>query len=89
MLSRDPKMRPTATECLSHEFFTLHDKPTSAQKKTFFAQTRAATLTVDFSSPEEKSEYKGSFVTNDIVPQEYGMQKTYTKFNTTEFDQYN
>ena len=68
MLSKDPKIRPTASECLKHEFFTFNDKPSSSQKKAFFAQTKAATLTVDFSSPEEIPEYKGSFITNDIVP---------------------
>ncbi|CAD8139593.1 unnamed protein product [Paramecium pentaurelia] len=88
MLSKDPKMRPTANECLNHDFFTQTEKPSNAHKKLFFAQTRSATLTVDFSSPEEKPDYKGSFITNDIVPQLPQMPKMVMKFNTTEFEQY-
>lgn len=37
MLAKDPKLRPTATECLNYEFFTHTDKPTNAHKKMFFA----------------------------------------------------
>ncbi|CAD8044794.1 unnamed protein product [Paramecium primaurelia] len=88
MLSKDPKMRPTANECLNHDFFTQTEKPSNTHKKLFFAQTRSATLTVDFSSPEEKPDYKGSFITNDIVPQLPQMPKMVMKFNTTEFEQY-
>lgn len=33
MLSRDPKLRPTATECLNHEFFKYIEKYNVHQKK--------------------------------------------------------
>ncbi|CAD8178593.1 unnamed protein product [Paramecium octaurelia] len=58
--------------------------PSNAHKKQFFAQQKQMMQTVDF-QPEEKPEYKGSFVTNDMVqyPQ---MPKMVMKFNTTEFE---
>ncbi|CAD8107127.1 unnamed protein product [Paramecium sonneborni] len=58
--------------------------PSNAHKKQFFAQQKQMMQTVDFAT-EEKTEYKGSFVTNDMVqyPQ---MPKMVMKFNTTEFE---
>ncbi|CAD8185544.1 unnamed protein product [Paramecium pentaurelia] len=58
--------------------------PSNAHKRQFFAQQKQMMQTVDFPT-EEKTEYKGSFVTNDMVqyPQ---MPKMVMKFNTTEFE---
>ncbi|CAD8197501.1 unnamed protein product [Paramecium octaurelia] len=58
--------------------------PSNAHKRQFFAQQKQMMQTVDFQT-EEKTEYKGSFVTNDMVqyPQ---MPKMVMKFNTTEFE---
>lgn len=81
MLSRDPKTRLTAAQCLEHEFFKVIPKPSNVHKKAFFQQTK--NLTQEF--VEEKCDYKGSFITNDMVkyPQ---MPKLDLKFNTTDFE---
>ncbi|CAD8057533.1 unnamed protein product [Paramecium sonneborni] len=102
MLEKDPNQRISAAQCLQDSFFAScfqatgiqgPTKLTANQKKQMFS-TSGKALTTEFpndkikSSPQDKLENKGSFVTQDNAfrPVQSNQQKIMQKFNTTEFD---